>query len=535
MREHLQFSLGDATSEVARIPGNKPRERLETLRRSLLEQLAKACSGLRVLELYRPTFGLMRLVLDDIDEAVESWDVETLASARAKETRVAKACELIFAHGDPDGVERLRFKDFQTISDLADAVVSISRVLDHGWGQRRVLREFDVRVRGGDLNVVFTVDDTFDSAKYERLQVGHWLSGSSSDIADLGAAHAIVERHSDEPLPASLAVANRLFTDAAGVSLVGLLQVAVALHEHPMALVAGVHRSNFDVLVAEVEERSGLGEDAVRAALDFFSSDVAALRTAVYANGQPAHGANVRWLPLLRLPDGSAYYSPAVFSRMFRTSYLKAALTGSWPVRMDGPAARPFVSHMESRRSRTRPFTDFERLVFDEIRATSFGDHVVRNVQTGQNALRRIGIPLEFNTEIDAVAADPRRGILWVVSAKDSEQVQTEAQIKNQLKAFYGGNRDSIGARCHVATLRQQVDALRPHAATIAAALGVAAERGPWHTRGIFVTRIPSPAAADRRLIFPVVLADELGDYLEAPPATAPEDSPHARSLLRTG
>ena len=54
-----------------------------------------------------------------------------------------------------------------------------------------------------------------------------------------------------------------------------------------------------------------------------------------------------------------------------------------------------------------------------------------------------------------------------------------------------------------------------------------------WQTRGLFVTRIPSPAAADRRRTYPVVLLDALGAYLDDPPENAPENEAGAVDLLR--
>jgi hypothetical protein len=130
------------------------------------------------------------------------------------------------------------------------------------------------------------------------------------------------------------------------------------------------------------------------------------------------------------------------------------------------------------------------------------------------------------------IAADHRRGLLWVISAKDAEQVHEDAQVKNQLNQFYGGNRDEIGRKSHVAVLYQTIRFLVPHAATIAQRLGVndAASR-TWHLRGLFVTRIPSPAASDRRRTYPVMVLDALREYLDDPPESAPEDTPEAATL----
>jgi hypothetical protein len=136
--------------------------------------------------------------------------------------------------------------------------------------------------------------------------------------------------------------------------------------------------------------------------------------------------------------------------------------------------------------------------------------------------------------EIDVIAADPERRLLWVISAKDAAQVHENSQVKVQLGQFYGGNRDTIGGKSHVAVLHQTIRFLAPHAATVAKHLGTAdVAKQPWRARGLFVTRIPSPAAADRRRTYPVVLLSSLRDYLNNPPETAPEDTPAAAALLQ--
>lgn len=157
--------------------------------------------------------------------------------------------------------------------------------------------------------------------------------------------------------------------------------------------------------------------------------------------------------------------------------------------------------------------------------------HVAANVEP-RAAAARIGVAI--SREIDVLAADPDRHLLWVISAKDAEQVLEDAQLKNQLGHFYGGNRDTIGGTSHVAVLHRMVQSLAPHAATVAEHLGVPdpADR-PWSVRGLFVTRVPSPAAADRRRTYPVVLLDALRGYLDNPPAIAPESTPEAAALLQ--
>src|SRR5690348_11029474 len=93
-------------------------------------------------------------------------------------------------------------------------------------------------------------------------------------------------------------------------------------------------------------------------------------------------------------------------------------------------------------------------------------------------ALRRISV--EITNEIDALAADPRRRILWVVSAKDSEQVLSAAKIKNQLNGFYGGNRNRIARTSFTADLHRQVALLVERSADAAAALGIRLDSQTW-------------------------------------------------------
>ena len=151
----------------------------------------------------------------------------------------------------------------------------------------------------------------------------------------------------DSPsLPDELREVDRLFADVtSGASFLQFLRVAAALSQHPND-VTGVRRSNYSDLIAEVSTRLQCGESISRAALDYLTTDVRDVSRIIHQRPpENAPDTTVRWRPLLRFPDRSYFYAPTSFGRRFQISYVKAALSGSWPFKLDA-SARPFEAYL---------------------------------------------------------------------------------------------------------------------------------------------------------------------------------------------
>ena len=328
-------------------------------------------------------------------------------------------------------------------------------------------------------------------------------------------------------MPADLRELDGLCASTHGVSVLQLLRTAHILAAHPQPGVTAVFRRHYDSLVAEVADRLG-DRAAADAALGMFTTEVATLKAVVErADGQPAMESPLRGRPLIKSQGGQYFYAPDAFATRFQVSYIKAAVSGSWPFPLP---EGPFASNLRSRRSRIRPRHDFERRVKLEVQACRFGVFSAATIEP-VHAPRRLGVVIAG--EIDAVAADPERLILWIISAKDAEQALSVSQVRNQLKEFYGGDKRHLGGKSHVAVLHRHVTSLHDQAATVARTLGVAPPvPDSWQVRGLFVIRVPGPAAADRRCTYPVVLLSGLRAYLESPPDLAPETTPAAMRFL---
>lgn len=196
---------------------------------------------------------------------------------------------------------------------------------------------------------------------------------------------------------------------------------------------------------------------------------------------------------------------------------MKAALSGSWPFPLTSESDRALASHLQRRRSTLRPIADFESRVRAEVSLSTLGRHCAFNIEPHES-LKQLGVSIEG--EIDAVAVDPARQIIWIISAKDSQQVLTRRQVRNQLDEFYGGTRGHVSDVSHTGVVTQRIAEISNAPELVANRLGApsTADSRPWAVRGLFVTRIVSPAAADRRARYPVLLLSRLRRHLNNPP-----------------
>ncbi len=526
----LEFPLGPAYLKVTQLPGDDPKRRLEIFHEFQLRDMLDRCQHIRHISIVAFAFGLVRAMEKDINEAQESRDPEAIRRARSAETAGFRAVEIIVLSSDVAGQEVPSPQQLKDLAGAAERTAELRRLFEEAWGPRRCVKNVQARVKGKTLTVTFVENDTFDAGAYESLLAQDWLRSAS--VADYDVFERVFSAIADVSLslPEELKEIDRLFTAATGgTSFLQFLRAVEILGNHPRDA-TGVRRSKFSRLVTEVSKEMQCDKSVTRAALRLLTTNVTEARSVIHSN-KPWAGISTsfRWRPLLEFSDGSYLYAPASFNRRFQVSYIKAALSGSWPYELTDTAMAPFISYLQSRRDRIRPRYDFEQRVITEIQRSNLGHHWAANIEPAESE-QRIGVAT--NWEIDAIAVDDQRCIIWVVSAKDPAQVLSARQVKNQLKDFYGGSRDRIARSSSTATLHFQVKLLEKNAAAVAAGLGVSDRGQRWETRGIFVTRIPCPAAADRRKTYPIVLLSELGNYLNHPPVSAPEKIPESLARL---
>lgn len=131
----------------------------------------------------------------------------------------------------------------------------------------------------------------------------------------------------------------------------------------------------------------------------------------------------------------------------------------------------------------------FEREVADAAR--SFGCWVIENLRPED--ARALGLPL--TGEVDVLAADPSRCLVWVLEAKDAAEKYTVEQISVSLDQFLTAPCKPSGApNNYAAKLIRKTEEIRQDVTGFVAALG-----GPqmeWKSvRCAFVSRTPLPAS----------------------------------------
>jgi len=167
--------------------------------------------------------------------------------------------------------------------------------------------------------------------------------------------------------------------------------------------------------------------------------------------------------------------------------------TGEWPfgAHVNAPTTRALV---DERRSRIQPVHEFEPAVADAFRRA--GMKVISNVPRGHAHLGT-----SVRREIDAIAADVHRRVVWVVEAKDLLEVFDAHRISDRLTKYLGdgGIQDRILERVYDinAGMRPVLEKLN------------CLYDSDWRAEGILVTRLPDPVSFDRRLrIATATLAD---------------------------
>ena len=102
---------------------------------------------------------------------------------------------------------------------------------------------------------------------------------------------------------------------------------------------------------------------------------------------------------------------------------------------------------------------------------------------------QRLGVP-SLQTEIDVVAGRDSDPVIWLIEVKDPADVHAVPEIRRHLDKFYVDHRKPS----YATQLQRKLDDLAPHAADVAAALGLPTTAEPRVVKALFVTR--SPVAA---------------------------------------
>jgi hypothetical protein len=100
----------------------------------------------------------------------------------------------------------------------------------------------------------------------------------------------------------------------------------------------------------------------------------------------------------------------------------------------------------------------------------------------------------ELPGEIDVLAVDEARGLMWVIEAKDPFETFSSAQMRSLIDDFH----DDAGDHRYVAKLMAKTEVVRRGVSLVTSALGVSSAT-PWEVRALMVTRRVVAAAFVRR------------------------------------
>jgi hypothetical protein len=206
--------------------------------------------------------------------------------------------------------------------------------------------------------------------------------------------------------------------------------------------------------------------------------------------------------PLLELHDGGLFI-PRTVSTFSAYVLIQRLAEGTWPEKLGEPDA-PLTAALKIRRERVRPVIGFERGLADELRHTGL-PHLVSIGTSPTRPSDKLGVVI--TREIDAVVAQPKSGVIWVIEAKDLTMAFSARSIRSELKKYYGRGG-------HQYKLQQKCAEIAVSPATVATRLGAPDLAVGYQVRALFVTREPTFASCydDRR--FPFVTLDHLAEFL---------------------
>jgi hypothetical protein len=171
------------------------------------------------------------------------------------------------------------------------------------------------------------------------------------------------------------------------------------------------------------------------------------------------------------------------------SDYSNSVIYGTWPWALDTSDRAQKALDNALKRRKDHAVDGLGRQLEHEVAdrlSRIVGLRVIKNI--GTRARPRV------RAEIDVLAADERRRLLWVLSCKDSLPLLSTTNINTITRRFFGSKYGS-----HQATLQAAMEDVRVDPAGFAQLAGITEPAGPWRVRGAFVTRTLSPAAYDSR------------------------------------
>jgi len=183
--------------------------------------------------------------------------------------------------------------------------------------------------------------------------------------------------------------------------------------------------------------------------------------------------------PIVQLADGSIRLLPWQSDASWRVflGYLSEGRC-MWPVATLPPSVQAaLIAFREKRNRELEVETERQFLLLTPL--------VRRNVKKA----KVLGLdPAKFHGEIDAIAVDEQRGIIWVADAKDVFVTFSPATLRGSYQKFHEDPN-------YVDKVRKKAESVRTDPVAVARALGAKVPDRTWDVRPLMVTRNVEPAA----------------------------------------
>ena len=335
----------------------------------------------------------------------------------------------------------------------------------------------------------------FDAAALREAQLANnlpqpWDAGTASQVRP--------EADADTPDRLGVVVARPELAeiDAAlrgttGCGLDALLEVLLALQSWPVTAQSPVGVATGEEAIAFCREMCVSGEVELAAALRLLTLRGGDLRT---VDLEPWEFSKRRYRLVAQLvverPDGRLLILPwwTEQAAIVYAGYLEDGRL-PWPDQALGPALKAALDRYRQQRN-TALEDDVAALLKDA------GFVVAKRIKKA----RAIGLAA-LAGEIDALAARPEGGILWVIEVKDPSRAIAIAEMRRAVERFHGSGE-------WVDKLTRKVTDVRTDPAAVGRRLGVAGT--VTEVRGIMVTRRPVAAAFVPAPAVPFTTRDEV-------------------------
>ncbi|MEU0845724.1 hypothetical protein ABZ370_40610 [Streptomyces sp. NPDC005962] len=398
---------------------------------------------------------------------------------------------------------------------VAELVALAELVLDAGItavAAARRLHDVEVTIDPSGLFTLTTGPDTpaepaqatdgdhlgFDADTYHRARLQRMINAATSAEPELLDSAAILTHPTTRtpndftaaarPAGSQLAQADRLLIQGWGCSLDALGAVLATAADWPTCG-SGIATVTTENLVAESAAWSRLPTDHLHAAVERLRLHPG---NAAGTGGHSYTEVERRTRPLTHplIADGEELLVLPWLAHASREAYAAYLDEGRLPhPELPAPVGQALARHRQQLDQR------LEQDVRDAARAAKL-PHRFRLLE---KTAAEVGIP-GLAGEIDLLVADPDRGRLWVIEAKNPTGAVASHALQQHMKKFTARYRDKLFSKAAT---------VAAHAGPAAAACGVYGKQ-PWRVLPLMVTRTIEPAAflADPRV--PYTTADHL-------------------------